>query len=60
MILNCFKKHSAEDSDSEYSSNSEEQMDNFEENPCLSASECMHRVIFETALYPSPILVKDV
>ena len=59
MKMNCFKKKS-EDSDSEYSSNSEEQMDNFEENPCLSASECMHRVIFETALYPSPILVRDV
>jgi len=39
MILNCFKKHHSEDSDSEYSSNSEEKMDNFEENPCLSALE---------------------
>ena len=59
MILNCFKKKS-EDSDSEYSSNSEEQMDNFEENPSLTALECMHQVIFETALYPSPILVRNV
>ena len=56
MKMNCFKKKS-EDSDSEYSSNPEEQMDTFENNPSLSALECMHRVIFETALYPSPILV---
>ena len=59
MKMNCFKKKS-EDSDSEYSSNPEEQMDTFENNPSLSALECMHRVIFETALYPSPILVRDV
>jgi len=40
MILNCFKKHHSEDSDSEYSSNSEERIDNKCENsPCLSALE---------------------
>ena len=59
MNLNCFKKKS-EDSDSECSSNLEEQNDNFEENPSLTALECMHQVIFQTALYPSPILVRYV
>ena len=59
MNLNCFKKKS-EDSDSECSSNSDEQINNFEENPSLTALECMHQVIFETALYPSPILVRYV
>jgi len=38
MKMNCFKKKS-EDSDSEYSSNPEEQMDTFENNPSLSALE---------------------
>lgn len=38
MNLNCFKRKS-EDSDSECSSNSEEQNDNFEENPSLTALE---------------------